>query len=72
MNPAHYKTGDRLKTYMHPTELAQFGISSAGHRLAQRPLMEINDHMVAKWTEPPPPPDDAAKYRTERANLPRG
>ena len=57
---------------MHPTELVQYGISTEGHQLADRPLLEINERAIAQWTEPPPPPSDAEKYATERNELPRG
>ena len=67
-----FKTHDKLRSYMHPTELAQYGISVEGHKLADRPLLEINDDIVNRWTTPPPPPSDAEKYATERNNLPKG
>ena len=71
MKPSQFKTHDTLRSYMHPTELVQFGISTEGHELANRPLLEVNDKLIEKWTAPPPPPDDAEKYATERANLPK-
>jgi hypothetical protein len=67
-----FKTHDTLRVYMHPTELVQYGISTENHKLADRPMMEINDQIVAQWTQPPPPPSDAEKYATERNELPRG
>lgn len=74
LNPSqgHFKTHETLRSYMHPTELVQYGISTEGHRLADRPLLEINDRVVAQWTVPPPPPSEAEKYATERNELPRG
>ena len=72
MQPSQFKTHDKLRSFIHPTELARYGISTEGHQLADRPLLEINDRVVAQWTAPPPPPSDAHEYATERANLPRG
>ena len=67
IDPAFFRTHEQLRSRLHKTELVEYGISTEGHVMKARPIMEVSQRLVDSMTAaPPPPPSEEEQARVDK------